>query len=358
MNPSTVYWIGSDNNVYAKGAGFTGVQNIGAAGPQVNNGIQVTHQNGATTILPKSGFIADPNTSGPGLTNTGGASGSGSGSGTGTIDPAVAALLGGQIGNVNTQIGGLDGQLSTDLQNIASQFNQSQNREGQSFQNATDQYNTQKGNTISDLMSAKGNIATNVRQSTQALQTLLSLAGSGTSSASEIAAPFAASQAGAQQQQGVQTTYGRNLQGLDTAYNTTKQQHDNNLTDLGNQKFQANQKAEGDINSTRQNLLSTLAGLTSQQADAQGLSVGQAQARTAPFLSQIQALIGQQGQYNKAYPNVISLANPSSYTAPTLGSYNAGSIGAPGAMPSTAQTAPNAPLITTLAQKDKLPAVG
>lgn len=341
-----VIWQGGDGNYYVKAAGINGVQNVGKTAPI--QGINGTpgYENANLSLVPNPGNPQQ--TYNPPSTNSTGSTSSSS-----TIDPSVAALLGGQIGNVNTQIAGLDPQLQQDLTNIANQTNLNTNRENQSFQNATDQYNTQKSNTISDLLSAKGNIATNVRQTTQGLRALLGLAGSGTSSASEIEAPFAASQAGAQQQQGVQTTYGRNLQGLDTAFNTTKQQHGDNLTDLGNQQFQSDQKAQSDINSTKQSLLSTLAQLTSQQADAQGLSVGQAQSATAPFLAQINNLLSQQGQFNNAYASNISLTNPSSYTAPSLGSYNVGSIGAPGATQSTASTAPNAPTLTTLAQKDK-----
>lgn len=346
---NSVYWVGADNNVYLKGP--SGVQNLGSA-------------NNANYNLGSGGFesntlhqsiqatrISDPNP--PASSGAGSSSSSSGASSTGTIDPSVAALLGGEIGNVNTQIGGLGGQLSTDLANNTNQYNSQLNSENQAWQNAQDANTTQSNRTVQNELTAKGTIANNVRNSTRALQTLLGLAGSGSSSASEEAAPFAASQAGDQQQQGVQQTYGENLQDLATALNTSKQQHNSNLDSLSTQKFQADQKANSDINSTKQSLLSTLAQLTSQQADAKGLSVGQAQAMTAPFLAQINQLLGQQGQYNSAYPSSIAVAAPTSYAPPSLGSYNFGSIGAPGATQSTASTAQNAPLLTTAAQKDK-----
>ena len=281
-------------------------------------------------------------------------------SATSTVDPQVAALLGGQINNVNSEISNLDPQKAVGLQNVTDQYNKGLNAENQGFQNTQDNHNTQAGRTVSDLMQAKGNIATNVRQTTQGVQKLLGLAGSGTSSASQDEAPFAASQAGAQQQQGVQQTYGQNLQNLDTAFNQTKQQHDTNLTDLSQQQFQGQQKVGGDINSTRASLLSTLANLTSSRDNYAGKTVAQATADTLPFMAQLAQLHSQQAGFSQQYQNPIAPKAPVAYTPPSLNSYNYGSIGAPTAAPSAAPTAQNTPFLAPMAQKQMpgVPALG
>lgn len=281
---------------------------------------------------------------------------------TGTIDPSVAAILGGQIGNTNTQLGDLGTQLTQALAGNQDSYNQSVNNENSAFTtsptSATNQYNTQEAQTIQDLLNAKGQIATNVRQNTTALQTLLGLAGSGNSSASEIAAPYAASQAGSQQQSQVQDTYGTNLQDLDTAYAAAKQQHDTNLQDLQNNLTASNDSSQVGVINNKISLLNTLAQLTSEQDDAKGKTPTAAAADASPFLSQINNLYQQGLQYGNA--PTVSQVTPTQYQAPSLSSYNYGSTGAPTATQSTATTAANAPLITTLAQKQNgaTPALG
>jgi hypothetical protein len=252
---------------------------------------------------------------------SGGVLTSGTGGST-TVDPAVAAFLGQQIGAVQSQIGALPDQLAVGRSNILSSANDALNREGLSFGQAERDYNTNKNQTIQDELSAKQNIDTGVRQQTNALQRLLGLAGSGTSSASQILAPYAAGRQGNIQRSQVQTGYGRNLGALDTAWGDTTQAHKQNINDVNSQEFQNEQSLANNINNTKASLLQTLAGLTLQQSQAAGTSLSDAQAAAQPYMQQIADIIKGSAALGAQYKNPISLAAPSVFQAPSLDAYN------------------------------------
>lgn len=244
-------------------------------------------------------------------------------------DPQASQYYGDQIGRVNAQLGFLDPQLGVGKQNILDAYNSGLNTLNTGEARASRDYNTNRTNTISDQQTAKQNIDTGVRQQTTALQRLLGRAGSGNSSAAYDLAPFAAARAGSQQRQQVQDKYGRNLSALDTNYNDYETDVGNSRNDLGRQRDTQTNALIAGTNQTRAQLLDTLAGLTTQQGQAQGQSYTQARSAAAPYESQINDLLSRVAGLSQQYASPVIAANPTVYNAPSLQSYDYGSTGAP-----------------------------
>jgi len=270
------------------------------------------------------------------------------------VDPTVAALYSSKIADVNNQIGALDPQLQAGKQNIQGGYNQALYNENLANDQATRDYNTAKQTSTQGALTAKNNIDSGVRQNTNALQRLLGLAGSGNSSASEVLAPYAASRAGDVQRQGVQTSFGQNQQALDTNYGDTQQKHQQNLGDLSTQEQNNLQDLQTGINTTRSSLLSSLASLTGQQAQAAGKTPTDIVAAEQPLLDQISNIIKSNAATGAKATNPVYNTTPTAFTAPNLSSYDVGSTGAPSAsLPAGTNVSSTPYLAQLLGTKDK-----
>lgn len=240
-------------------------------------------------------------------------------------DPYYAA----QIARINTQLGQLDPQLNVGKQNVLDSYNTAYNDLSGQQGRATRDYNTTRGNTISDEQAAKQNIDTGVRTTTNALQRLFGAAGSGRSSASLVAAPFAAARQGSQQRTQVNNQYGRNLQSLDTGYGDAQNQFATGFNDIGHQRDTQLNSLQSSINTNRAKLLDTLASLTGQRAQAGGQTIAQATSAAQPFANQADALYGGLADLSRQYQNPVVQAAPVAYKPPELGSYNYDQTAAP-----------------------------
>lgn len=322
MNQS--FWIGQDGNVYVTSP--QGVQNFGKpVGSPTATGVET-----ATGSLQAT-QIQDP------LAGSGSTTSS-------TSSPGTASA----ISQINSQLGTLDPQQAAGLSNITSSYNNAVNQENGAFQGATDQYNTTRQNTIQNEVQAKDQIDQGVNQNTNALQRLLGLAGSGDSSAASILAPYAAAKAGATQSNQVQNAYGQNLQSIDTSWLDpnigTVAKHNQTLGNLSDQEFQNEQSLKQGIANTRASLLSSLANATSS-----------AGGNVQPILDQLTQIAQGAAALSNQYQNPISLTTPSSYTPPSLASYNVGSTGVPssGTANASATAQQTAPYLATLFGQQK-----
>lgn len=238
------------------------------------------------------------------------------------VDPQAAAFYDDQLRRGQQQIDLLDPQFNVGRDNILNSYTSARNDLTGQQARATRDYTTNRGNTISDQEAAKQQIDTGVRQNTTAIQRLLGRAGSGNSSAAQVAAPFAAGRAGSQQRSQVQQQYGRNLQALDTNYGDTQNQFTSAFGDLDRQRDTNVNQLQAKTNETRSRLLETLASLSAQKGQAQGQTYQQARSAAQPFLSQADALYGQAADLGRQYANPVIQAAPVTYQAPTLDAYN------------------------------------
>jgi hypothetical protein len=180
------------------------------------------------------------------------------------IDPSIAQAAATKAANdqaVNAGISRLDQQGSVGNQNILNSYNSA-------FQQLTGQKTAdlaglgqQRTQAQGDNQTARDNIGSSVRNVNQGLMRLLGIHGSGTSSAAQILAPFAAAQQGNQQRSQVQNAYGHNMNALDQAETNTNIGYENSFGQLANDKQQQQQTLQSSLGQQR-------AALLNQRSDA------------------------------------------------------------------------------------------
>jgi hypothetical protein len=314
---ATAYWIGNDGNVYAKGSNFSGVQNLGKAGGVVNQGRQVTHSNGVTTILPLSAFIANPGNPQPtaSASSSGGGGGGGGGGGDYTGETQYWAD---QIGQLQSQLGRIPTQRQIGQQNIINSYNAAYSQLAQQQAQANRDIAQNKQNTINDNISAKNNIDDSVHQNLTGLQRLLASRGAGGGSAYSVLAPYAAATQGNQQRQQVQGTYAKNLQSIDLAQGDTDTKFSNAFGDLTSQRQNKENALNAQLAQTEAGIQQQLAQAAVSRTQAAGGNYGAARAAEAPYLARINQLLG---AIDQAGAQVSFAPQAVAYTPPKLSTY-------------------------------------
>jgi hypothetical protein len=249
--------------------------------------------------------------------------GGGGGAATPAIDPAINAYYDNMTNNVNSQLGLLPGQQAIDNQNILDAYNTSYNTMAGQKAIADRNYNQTKGTDLSNNVDARGQVAYNVGQGTNALQQLLGSRGAGDSSAAFVAAPYAEARLGSLQDQGIQKAYDQNQQALDTNYGDYTNQYNTSLDNLGHQRDLQQKALQASIDQNKTGLLSQLANISSARAQAQpGATYQSIQAAAQPYQDQINTLSGQITQLGQNYAHPVVQAPQAAYKAPSLSSYN------------------------------------
>lgn len=225
------------------------------------------------------------------------------------------------IGNVNSAIGRLGGQLDIGNRNIDTGYNSALNTLNQTKANNQQSYDTGTQQNKQGYVTNKATIGSQVGSNTNSLLRLLGSRGAGGSSAALYGAPQAVAHQGAIQNAGAGQNYAQNAQNLDTNWNQYLQGYGNSMTDLGNQRTNQQHALQGQIDSTRATLLQNLANLTSQRTQAAGGSGAASVAAAQPFLNQANDYLGQADQLGLNVPTYQ--VAPTTYTAPSLSSYTA-----------------------------------
>lgn len=230
------------------------------------------------------------------------------GGGGGAYDAAAAqaSASASQRAQLQAQIDQLDAQQGVGLGNIGNSYNLGANRLDQQNAVAKRNYDTQVGMNGQNYSTTRNGIATNTRATSNALQRLLGMNGSGYSSASFEQVPYAAGLQGSQNLSSAQQTYGNNMAALDTNWQDTQRSYSNSLEDLGRQKFQQENSLKSSIAQSRANLLSQLQG-----ADG-----------TSQYQGQINDLLGQITGLSNQFANPVMRTSDISYAAPDLGQYS------------------------------------
>lgn len=337
--PNGVYWIGTNGQVYVKGGSGTN-----AAGAADNN---------TDNYWSSRGFvrIADPNPgSTPQPTGRSGSLGGGS-AGTAADIADEQAYWQDQIANADQQLARFPQQEAVLRQNAEGAYRSAYDRLVGDKNTTERDYNTKRGQTVEDNIVAKNEINTSVRNRNTGLQRLLGSRGAGNSSAAQILAPFAAAQEGNKQRGAVQKTYGRNIQGLDTAWGDYQKDWDESAGDLAVQRDNSIQQGVAGLRQSEAGLIEAKGNAAVQKAMAGGANYTQARMQRVPYTQRIQELIGQidaAGGVKNFTPKTVA------YKAPELGAYTYDRYGAPvagsGVNPNMAQ---QAGAYWTLLGKDK-----
>lgn len=300
--PQGVFWRGADGKVYVKGDRGTNA----AGGWDANT----------QGYWGSRGFreIPDPMRQGGNTQNNQRTSGSGTAAATQNYD---VSLYDQAINNNQSATGALDTQLNTGYGNIDTDYNNQVAALDKAFNRNTQDYTTNKINTTKENQSARSNIDFATGQRANALQRLLGSKGAGSSSAARVAAPYAAAVEGTQQLNQVGDAYAQNMTGLDTTYKKYSEDVADSRTSLEAQKKTNRAELERTVAQKRQELLTNLATLQAQRAQAAG---GNPVAASQATFNQVNALNQTIAGLGKSFAGRVTAANPN-YVAPELSKY-------------------------------------
>lgn len=224
-----------------------------------------------------------------------------------------------QMANADSQLARLGKQRETGNENINNSYNSAYNRLVGDKETTNRDYTTKRTQTTEDNITAKGNIDTSVRNRNTGLQRLLGSRGAGNSSAAQILAPYAAAREGSQQRTQVSQAFGRNMQGLDTAWGDYEKDWNTSAGDLKAQRDAEREKLVSGLSETEAGLQETKSNAAVQRAQAQGQNYQEARQARAPYLARIQKLINRIDSLG-ATPTFTPKA--AAYKAPELASYD------------------------------------
>ncbi len=264
--------------------------------------------------------------------------------------PATLAQYDQAIGIYNNSLGRLSGQLDIAKGNINQQYGTNLNELDSTKNQAQNNYNTSTTQNGQSLRTNKNVIADQASSGLRGLLRTLGAYGASGSSDALYNAPQAVANQATQQRAGAGQTFAQNQQGLDTNWGNFTNQDANSHRKLND--WQSNQlnSVQATSDTTKQDLLTKLAGIASQRASAAG---GNATASAQPYLDQAAGLnstIDNLGRNVASYTGTTPV-----YQAPTLDSYNTGAGTAGKIDPTTSGGATSPYLAMLLGQnKDKL----
>lgn len=233
-----------------------------------------------------------------------------------------------QLANADQQLGRIPTQEEILRKNAEDAYKSAYERLVGDKNKSKRDFDTKKQTTIDDNISAKGDIDTSVRQRNTGLQRLLGSRGAGNSSAAQILAPFAAAQEGNIQRGQVQKAYGRNLQGLDTAWGDYEDDWNESAGDLSAQRDNTVTQGVAGLRQTEADLLEAKSNAAVQKQMAGGANYQTARGQRIPYSERIKQLIGQIDQAGAAKTFTPKSA---AYKAPELASYTYDRYAAPAA---------------------------
>jgi hypothetical protein len=269
--------------------------------------------------------------------------------GTSTAPNPIVTQYQQAIDQTNNALGRLGNQENIALGNISGDFTNALQRLVGAKNRAQSQWEESKVNTTKDNMSARSDIDFATGQKANSLRRLLGARGSGSSSAFNFAAPYAAALEGSQQLRQVGDAFEKNMGALDTNWTNYQTDWNQSKEDLEAKKINSENSARADVAGKRANLLSTLAELMANKAQAEG---GNAVAAAQPYLDQVNGLYGQIDNLGAQYFGKVNVADPN-YKAPDLTQYDYDARQAAQFAAPTAAAQAASPYLATLLGKKK-----
>lgn len=314
-----VYWVGANGRYYAKASDFKGVKDV--------TGVINDPTNPWINIINGYDKIDDPNPPQQQPANN-----TRQNTRQVAVDPNAQAKADemaywdDQMANADRQLGRIPEQERILRENAENSYQSAYNRLVGDKATTERDFNTTKTRAVEDNVQAKNTINSGVRNQNAGLQRLLGSRGAGNSSAAQILAPFAAAKVGNQQRQQVQTAYGRNMQGLDTAWGDYNKDWDESAGDLVTQRDNSITQGVAGLRQTEADLLESKGNAAVQRNQAGGQSYSQARNARQPYSDRIKALIG---QIDAAGALKTFTPKTAAYKAPELSSYTYDRYGAP-----------------------------
>jgi len=313
------WWVGQDNNVWANIEG-RGVMNLGQASGVYKNRAQ-------NQGLDESKYIADPNASAKNSTadsntySTTRASG-GSG-GSNAQEEAIKAnmrnIYDRQIGDINSNIDSLQGQLDNALAGVKNEYNTYKNEQQSSYDANKNDYDTKTLQNRQDLRTNRNEITDRASKGLRGMLRILGAMGAGGGSEARYEIPQMVTEQANSEFNNAGQTYARNQQDNDTNWNNYVNQFENDkkkLEDWYNGQVKSKRQESEE---RRQSLLADLVtayGNRAQYGGDYGNSINDAYNRIAESRNRATDL----GRFTPTkYTGMTAV-----YNAPDLASYDTG----------------------------------
>lgn len=302
----------------------------GGTSPSYNGGSASTSTTSPytfTTDIPE--YVAAPQPTG----NDGGSGGTGysggSGSG-GTSEPAYnpidMLLIDAQIKAAQGGLGRIGDQRTTGLGNISKSFNDANTKRQNQFNAAQGKYDLTKTRNEQDYSNIRSGVRRDAGQQYTALQRLLGSAGAGRSSAAQILTPFAVGRQAAQRFGQTEDQFGRNMQDLDTSWQSTVAADAQAKRDLEDERANRESELRAGLLQSQLGFEDTLNNLRLQKTRLQGGGIDDVRSIINPYQSKIADLLSKIDGYGDlkvtATPNV-------KFNAPSLQDYQYSRFEAP-----------------------------
>lgn len=216
--------------------------------------------------------VSNPNanTGQSGTSTSGSSYGYGGGYSAPQIDQAAINALTAQKDMTQGAYNRLDQSKQTAFANLLNQYNAQNAKADNAFQRNKSDYETGKARTTSQFASEKERIADNVRQNVSSLQRLLASRGAGSSSASQIMAPYAAARAGTSERAEAGNVFSDNMFEANKAWNRYKEDDKQARKDFAADYENRRRAAESGIEGKRAELLQQLNQIDAEIARARG----------------------------------------------------------------------------------------
>lgn len=256
-----------------------------------------------------------------------GSYGTGGGSSAPAYNPAEdVALIDNLISRYQDSINRIGNQRTIGEGNIESSYQAGltnlQNQRTQAQQG----YDTQKAETGQDFANTRSRIGQEAGNQTNAMRRLLGSIGAGRSTAARELVPYAAGLQASTRFGDVQQDFARNQSKLDTSWNTTKRELDDEEAYLGTEKTNKLNQLYSGLNQTEAELQGQIAEQRMRRSQVLGGNAAQAIKDAQPYQSKISELLNQIDNYGR-----LSVAAPKAiqYSRPDLAQYDYSKFDAP-----------------------------
>lgn len=246
-------------------------------------------------------------------------------------DPNTAAYYTDQARQLQGQLGNLDAQQNVGLSNIGNSYNLQSNRLNEQKGVAQRNYDTSVQQNTRNYLNTRNGVMQNTRATANALQRLLGMAGSGSSSAATEQAPYAAALQGSQNLNAAQQTFGNNASSIDTNWQDTERSFKNSHEDLDRQKYSQENSLRASIAQTRASLLDKIGQANVNRGMALGQNFATANAARTPYQQQIDSLLSQITQLGSQFASPVLQTGDVRFNAPDVAQYSLGQNDGPSA---------------------------
>lgn len=197
------------------------------------------------------------------------------------------AYLDDQEGLLRNMLTSSQSTLGNGLTQIGDTYDKEVGRSNESRNAATAKYATQREDTTRDMTTAKGSANAQARGLADSVRRVLGLASGANSSAYKEAAPGMIANDTTEKRGKIDQTFAKNFRNIKTAEDSTMNEFDNYLTDLGDQRKQKESALRENVLQTEQGIYNNLAEVARQRALVSGGGYTQVREATAPMRSEI-----------------------------------------------------------------------